>query len=74
MIWLSVNLDCFIAELSSSLVENSTFNPAYLLGGLPMQHIVSVWNQNRAKLILTAQREHIYERSLSTARQALATH
>lgn len=30
MIWLSVNLDCFIAELSSSMVENSTFNPDYL--------------------------------------------
>jgi len=28
------NLDIFIAELSSSMVENSTFNPAYLLGGI----------------------------------------
>ena len=35
MIWLSVNLDCFIAELSSSLVENSTFNPVCLQGVLP---------------------------------------
>ena len=35
MIWLSVNLDCFIAELSSSMVENSTFNPVYLQGVLP---------------------------------------
>ena len=35
MICLSVNLDCFIAELSSPLVENSTSDPAYLLGGLP---------------------------------------
>lgn len=33
IIWLSENLDCFIAELSSSMVENSTFNPDYLLGG-----------------------------------------
>lgn len=36
MIWLSVNLDCFIAELSSSLVENSTFNPVCLQGVLPL--------------------------------------
>jgi hypothetical protein len=35
MIWLSVNLDCFIAELSSSMVENSTSDPVYLQGVLP---------------------------------------
>ncbi len=35
MIWLSENLDCFIAELSSSLVENSTSDPDYLQGVLP---------------------------------------
>ncbi|WP_414676424.1 hypothetical protein, partial [Limnobacter sp.] len=37
MIWLSENLDCFIAELSSSLVENSTSDPDYLQGVLPTQ-------------------------------------
>jgi hypothetical protein len=37
MIWLSVNLDCFIAELSSSMVENSTSDPVYLQGVLPNQ-------------------------------------
>ncbi len=36
MIWLSENLDCFIAELSSSLVENSTSDPDYLQGVLPV--------------------------------------
>ncbi len=36
MIWLSENLDCFIAELSSSLVENSTSDPDYLQGVLPI--------------------------------------
>ncbi|SMG62146.1 hypothetical protein BMETH_03_5 [methanotrophic bacterial endosymbiont of Bathymodiolus sp.] len=37
MIWLSENLDCFIAELSSSLVENSTSDPDYLQGVLPSE-------------------------------------
>ncbi|MCQ8897090.1 IS30 family transposase, partial [Limnobacter humi] len=39
MIWLSENLDCFIAELSSSKVENSTSDPVYLLGVLPPEQI-----------------------------------
>lgn len=30
MIWLPVNFDCFIAELSSSMIENSTSDPVYL--------------------------------------------
>jgi hypothetical protein len=41
MIWLSVNLDCFIAELSSSMVENSTSDPVYLQGVLPFVYRLS---------------------------------
>ena len=44
MIWLSENLDCFIAELSSSLVENSTSDPDYLQGVLPDHLIYNIEN------------------------------
>ena len=32
MIWLSENLDCFIADLPSLIVENSTSDSVYLQG------------------------------------------
>ncbi|MCQ8897615.1 hypothetical protein NQT62_14330, partial [Limnobacter humi] len=52
MIWLSENLDCFIAELSSSKVENSTSDPVYLLGVLPTDHIPDI-NYVRQRLAVT---------------------